>query len=118
MIKFNSKFALITLYLLATEICFALFLKDGFIRYTFGDFLATILLYCAIKSVFNLKSKYIAFITLSIAFTLEAFQYFNLLEVLNLHHYKLLNIVMGSHFSLEDVLAYTLGTLCIYFIDK
>ncbi len=93
------------------------FLKDGFIRYTFGDFLATILVYCAIKSIFNLKPKHIAFVTLSIAFTLELFQYVNLSEILNLHQYKLLRIVMGSHFSWEDILAYTLGTLCVYFID-
>ena len=118
MIKFSLKFSIVTLCLLVTEICIAVFLKDGFIRYTFGDFLATILVYCAIKSIFNLKTKYIAFITLSIAFTLEAFQYFNLLEVLNLHQHKLLRIVMGSHFSWEDILAYTLGVLCMYFIDK
>ena len=118
MIKFNLKFALATLCLLIVEIGIDIFLKYGFIRYTFGDFLSTILVYCVIKSVFNLKPKYIAGMTLSIAYTLEAFQYFNLLEVLNLQQNTFLKIVMGSHFSWEDLLAYTLGTLCIYSIDN
>ena len=117
MFRFNLKFALITTLILAIEICIAVFLKDGFIRYTFGDFLSTILVYCGLRSVTNLKPKLVALITLIIAFTLEGFQYINLLELVNLQDYKLLRIVLGSHFSFEDLLAYTLGTICAYIID-
>lgn len=117
MIKLNTKFAALTLLFLIIEISIAIFFKDGFIRYTFGDFLATILVYCAIKSSFNIKPKHIALITIGIAFTLEALQYIKLLELLKLNHIKWLSIVLGSHFSVEDLIAYTIGTACIYSID-
>ncbi|QXP59931.1 DUF2809 domain-containing protein [Olleya sp. HaHaR_3_96] len=116
-LKFNPLFTLLTFTLLIIEIAIAYFLKDGFIRFTVGDFLASILVYCAIKSIFKMKAIQIAITALIISFTIEFAQLINLLDFLNLRTNKLASIVLGSHFSIEDLIAYALGIITIYFID-
>lgn len=44
-LKFNLIFFALTITLLVTEISIAYFLNSGFIRFTLGDFLASILVY-------------------------------------------------------------------------
>ncbi|AUC77539.1 DUF2809 domain-containing protein [Olleya sp. Bg11-27] len=116
-LKFNPLFTLLTFTLLIIEIAIAYFLKDGFIRFTVGDFLASILVYCAIKSIFKMKAIQIAITALIISFTIEFAQLINLLDFLNLRTNKLASIILGSHFSIEDLIAYALGIITIYFID-
>ena len=116
-LKFNPLFTLLTFTLLVIEIAIAYFLKDGFIRFTVGDFLASILVYCAIKSIFKMKAIQIAITALIISFTIEFAQLINLLDLLNLRTNKLASIILGSHFSIEDLIAYALGIITIYFID-
>ena len=118
MLKLNKTYTIITLVVLAAEVYITLVFKDGFIRYTLGDFLATILVYCALKISTNLKPSILFFTTLTIAFTIEGFQYINILKTLQLQSNKLLKIILGSHFSIQDLIAYTLGALLIYLIDK
>ena len=116
-LKFNPLFTLLTFALLLIEIAIAYFLKDGFIRFTVGDFLASILVYCAIKSVIKTTAIQIALTALIISFTIEFAQLINLLDLLNLRTNKLASIILGSHFSIEDLIAYALGIITIYFID-
>ncbi|WP_299890707.1 DUF2809 domain-containing protein [uncultured Lacinutrix sp.] len=103
--------------LLLIEIAIALLLKSGFIRHTFGDFLVVILLYCLIKSFVNIKSFYASIIVLIIAYTIEFLQLFNILDYLNLRNHKIISIILGTSFSIQDLIAYTLGIVFILFID-
>ena len=116
-LKFNRLFSALTVIILITEIAIACFLKDGFIRYTVGDFLASILVYCAIRSCCSTKAVQVAITALIISFIIEFAQLFNLLDLLNLRANKIASIILGSHFSIEDLIAYTLGIITIYFID-
>ena len=116
-LKFNPLFTVLTVILLITEITIAYFLKDGFIRYTVGDFLASILVYCCIRSFCNTKALRVAITALIISFVIEFAQLFNLLDLLNLRTNKIASIILGSHFSFEDLIAYALGIITIYFID-
>lgn len=115
--KANKTYLIIFICILITEIGIALFLKSGFIRHTFGDFLATILVFSFIKIFSKMSSLKVAITTLIIAFCIEFAQYFQLLNYLNLNQFKLLRIVFGTSFSVQDLVAYTLGVLTIYFID-
>ena len=115
--KLNKKYLIASLILFVIEALIAIFLKDGFIRFTAGDFLASILVYCAIKSIFKMKAIQIAITALIISFTIEFAQLINLLDFLNLRTNKLASIILGSHFSIEDLIAYALGIITIYFID-
>jgi len=116
-VKFNKPFFASSLLLLSTEICIAAFLTTGFIRHTFGDYLAVILMYCIIRSFFLKKPIYIAIVVLVFAFAIEFLQLFNLLDTLNLRHNELIVIIMGSTFEITDLIAYTLGIITIYLID-
>lgn len=103
--------------LLLIEIAIALLFKTGFIRHTVGDFLVTILLYCFIKSFVKLKAIYIALFVIAFAFIVEFLQLFNFIDYINLRGNKLVSTIIGTSFSLQDLLAYTLGVICIYVID-
>lgn len=116
-IKFNKSLFASSLLLLITEICIALFLTEGFIRHTFGDFLAVILLYCGIRTFIEANPIYIAISVLAFAFIIEFTQLYNLLDYLNLRQYKLVTIILGSTFHISDLIAYALGTITILLID-
>ncbi|MDG5492671.1 DUF2809 domain-containing protein [Psychroserpens sp. SPM9] len=116
-IKFNKPFFASSLLLFSVEVCIAVFLSEGFIRHTFGDFLVVILMYCAIKSFIKVKPLKIAIAVLAFAFLIEFLQWFNLLDYLNLRQSSLAVIILGSTFEITDLIAYTLGVITIYLID-
>lgn len=116
-LTFNTTYFTLFLLLLATEVVIALNLKDGFIRHTFGDYLVVILMYCFIKSFIKHHYKAIATGVLFFAYIIEALQAFNLLKLLNLQGNKLANLVLGSTFSITDLVAYTFGFITIIFVE-
>lgn len=118
MFSFNNKAFFITLFLLSAEIAIALFLKDGFIRHTFGDYLVVILLYFLLRSFLNISKNILAIITLLIAFIVEFIQLTPFLKVLKLDNHTLANLIFGNTFSVSDLLAYTLGYLTILFFNS
>ena len=117
-LKLNPYYFIAFLVLFATEICIAIFLKGGFIRHTFGDFLVAILVYCFLRSFIETKPIFMALFVLAFSFAVEFLQLFNLLDVLNLRENKLAVIVLGSTFHISDLIAYTLGVITIFLIDK
>lgn len=115
--KFNRGYFLWFILLLAIEMAIALFLKTGFIRNTFGDFLAVILLYCLFKSFWNAKPLIVGISALLIAFGLEFLQLFNILEYFDLDRWTVVKIILGSTFHIGDLLAYTLGTITVLIVE-
>lgn len=118
MMKFNKHYFLLFLFIFSIEVCITFFLKTGFIRHTFGDFIVVILLYCLLKSFINIKSITIAIIVLFISFIIEFLQLTPFLEWLNLHDNTLAKTVLGSTFHISDLLAYTLGVITIILIES
>ncbi|WP_299224869.1 DUF2809 domain-containing protein [uncultured Psychroserpens sp.] len=116
-IKFNLSFFATSLILLLVEIYIAVYLSEGFIRHTFGDFLVVILIYCLLRSFIRTKPIYIAILVLGIAFLIEFLQLFNLLDLLNLRNNKWAIIILGSTFRITDLVAYTLGVIITTIID-
>lgn len=105
------------LFLFAIECLIAFFIQDRFIRPYLGDFLVVIMIYCFLMSTLNLKIKTALFITTIIAFTVEFSQYFGLIYYLSENPPMLLKIVLGSSFSIWDLLAYSCGILCVYILE-
>jgi hypothetical protein len=118
MMKFNKHYFLLFLFIFSIEVCIAYFLKTGFIRHTFGDFLVVILLYCLLKSFINIKSITIAIIVLFISFMIEFLQLTPFLEWLNLHDNTFAKTVLGSTFHVSDLVAYSLGVITIIIIES
>lgn len=114
----NLKYTFLFLGLLIVEILIATYIKKGFIRHVFGDFLVVIMLFYFFKSFLNFKNSYIAIIVLLISYSIELLQLIHILELLNLQHHKFLRIVFGTTFSRTDLVAYTLGICTILLIEK
>ena len=115
--KFNKFYFLLFLILFCIVFCIAYFLKTGFIRHTFGDFLVVIMLYCFLKSFIDIKPIVMALIVLCISFLIEFLQLTPFLEWLNMNDNTFAKIVLGSTFHVSDLIAYTLGVLSIIIVE-
>lgn len=115
--KFNPYYFIAFLFLFAIEALIAMFLKDGFIRHTFGDYLVVMLLYSFLKSFIGGKSIPIALAVLVIAYIIEFLQLFNLLKLLNLQNSSIAKIILGSTFHIRDLVTYTLGVITLLIFE-
>jgi Protein of unknown function (DUF2809) len=118
MLKFRPAYFILTIILLITEICIAKFFHDGFIRNNLGDFLVVILIYCFIRSFFNLSVLSTSIAALVFSYAVEASQYFKVVEKLGLQNSKIARILIGTSFEWADILAYTLGIGFVLLIEK
>lgn len=109
MFTFNKNYFVLALLVFLTEVGIALYVDDAFIRPYFGDVLVVILLYCFVKSFLKLPVVTVALFVLLFAFTIEFFQFLNIVEKLGLQNVKLARTVIGTSFSWEDIVCYILG---------
>jgi len=116
--RFSKTYFILFLILFTIEACIAHFLKSGFIRHTFGDFLAIIMLYCLLKSFINIKPIPAAIIVLLISFTIEFLQLTSFLKWLSLQDNMYAKLVLGSTFHMSDLVAYTLGIITTIIIEN
>ncbi|MCK5727561.1 MAG: DUF2809 domain-containing protein [Thiotrichaceae bacterium] len=106
-----------TIVLFAIEVFIAIAIPaDSFIRHSFGDYLVVILVYCSVKSVFNIEPMRLAIAVCIFAFLIEFSQYIHVLDHLNINN-NIIRIVLGTSFSFGDLVMYTLGSLSAYFLD-
>ena len=118
MIQFKLNYFILTIVLLVTEILIALFVHDAIIRPYIGDVLVVILIYCFLRSFFNIPVITTAIAVLIFSFTVETAQYFNIINLLGLQHSKLAKIIIGSSFSWMDLITYTIGIVIVLAVEK
>ena len=118
MIRFHKTYFLLATGLLITEVLIALYVKDAIIRPYVGDFLVVMLVYCFLRAFLNLPMWPVALFTLLFAYAVEFAQYLNLLKWIGLENNRFARIVLGSSFEWIDMLAYTLGVVCIVIVEK
>ena len=117
-LTFNTNYFTAFILLFLIEVAIAYYLKTGFIRHTFGDFLVVILVYCFFKIFLKGRSLIIAMATLGIAYAIEFLQLTDFLKHLGLERNKWAALLLGNSFSVQDLVAYTLGVATIYFVEK
>ncbi|AMR26219.1 hypothetical protein A0257_03335 [Hymenobacter psoromatis] len=110
---FHSRYFLLAAGLLAVEIGIASFAHDRFVRPYGGDFLATILLYCLLKSGWSAPAGRVAAVALLVSYAIEVAQLAHLLRWLGWQHSPVARLVLGSQFEWGDLLAYTLGAAVV-----
>ena len=115
--RFRKGYFLTACCLLLLEVFIALCLHDRFVRPYAGDFLATIFVYCLLRSVVRASVGRLAATALAISYLLEGLQYFNLLDRLDWHS-RVARIIFGSHFEWSDILAYTLGLGLVLALER
>jgi DNA integrity scanning protein DisA with diadenylate cyclase activity len=110
---FNKSYFLLALALFITEVLIGTYMHDAIIRPYGGDFLVVILIYCIVKSFLNLPVLQTACYVLIFAYAVEISQYFHLVNLLGLQNNSVAKILLGTFFSITDLLAYTLGILLV-----
>ncbi len=116
-LQLNKTYLAITIFLFITEILIAMYLKSGFIRHTFGDYLVVILIYTFVKSFVSVNPLKLAFAVWLFSFFIEFLQLLDVLSILGLHQNHLAKLILGTTFQISDLVAYTLGILTILFIE-
>ena len=117
MTRFRSRYFLLAAGLLGLEIGIARFAHDRFVRPYVGDFLATILVYCLLKSVWPAPAGRVAAVALLVSYAVEAGQLLHLLSWLGWQQSAAARLVLGSQFEWGDVLAYTLGAALVLGVE-
>lgn len=117
MIRFHLNYFILALLLFIVEVLIALFVHDRFLRPYGGDFLVSILVYCAVKSILNTPVNKTAFWVLLFSYAVEVSQYFHLVNVLGLGNSAWACAIMGTSFSFVDMLMYTLGIILVLFLE-
>lgn len=115
---FNKRYFLYALILFIIEVLIGLYVRDGFLRPYGGDFLVVILIYYFVRAFYKSSAYITAIGVLIFAFAVEFAQYFKLVEILGLKGNRFAEIIMGTGFSWWDMLAYTLGVIVVYLIDR
>ena len=116
-IQFNKNYLVLANILFLIELAIAFIVKSGFIRYTFGDYLCVILLYAIIRGCTNMSVWASSLVVLVIAYTIEFLQLTTYLSLFNLQDSSTANLILGSTFSVSDLIAYTLGILTVIIIE-
>lgn len=116
--KFNKIYLLLAILIFIIETLIAIFLKTGFIRYTVGDFLVVILIYCFVKSFIEVNALKLAIAVFLFALCIELLQLYNVLSLLNMEHNKTAALLLGSTFQITDLVAYALGLTATLLIEN
>lgn len=116
--KFNRFYFGWTVVLFVIEVGIALFVKDRFVRPYVGDFLVVILMYCFVRSFWNIQALKLGLFVLLFAFAVEIGQHFQLVRLLGLEHSKTAKVIIGTGFDWADMLAYILGVSLVLFLEK
>jgi hypothetical protein len=117
MIKFDKTYFILFLALFVLEVFIANY-ATGFIRHTVGDYFAAMLVYTFLKSIFKIAVQKAALSAFVISFVIEFLQLSNLQNSFPEAYEKTLKIILGTSFSIGDLIAYTFGIISIVFIEK
>ena len=110
-------YALAFLVILAVEVLIALFVKDRFIRPYGGDILVTVLICCFGRIFFPDKVRLLPLWVFIFALAVEVGQYFDFVALLGLGDIAFFRILLGSTFSLADIICYGAGCLIFALTD-
>lgn len=117
MIKFNKNYFILFSLIFIIEISIAKY-ATGFIRHSVGDYFAVLFVYTFIKSIFKISIEKAVLITFIISFVIEFLQLTNLQNHFPFRFEKIFKIVLGTSFSIGDLVAYSLGIISIIIIEK
>ncbi len=115
--NFNYKYLFLTIFIFLIELFIALFVKDKIIRPFVGDVLVVILIYSFIRIFISGDYRKLILGVFILSCGVEIAQYFNIVESLGLGKYKWARIIIGTTFSVWDIVAYAIGALLIFPIE-
>jgi hypothetical protein len=109
MFRFHYVYFLLTIALTGVEIFIGVRMHDPIIRPYGGDVLIVVLLYCLIRSFWNLPVVPLALSVLAFACVEETAQYFHIADRLGFTRPSLMRTLIGTWFSWVDMACYIIG---------
>lgn len=113
MFRFKLSYFVLTLVLIGVEIFIGACMHDAVIRPYGGDLLVVVLLYCLIRSFWDLPVLPLSLGILVFSYVEETGQYFHLADRLGFKRPSLMRVLIGTYFTWTDILSYTLGILLV-----
>lgn len=109
MTRFHLTYFLLTLLLVGVEVFIGACMHDAVIRPYGGDVLIVVLLYCLVRSFWDLPVVPLSLGVLVFSYLVETGQYFHLADHLGFTKPSLMRTLIGTYFTWVDLLSYTLG---------
>ena len=112
--KIRGIYAAVFFAILIIEVLIALFVRDSFIRPYGGDVLVTVLLCTAVRIVIPGGIRWFPLGVYLFSALVEVGQYFDYVSLLGLDNVAFFRILMGTTFSVADLICYGVGCLLFF----
>ena len=112
-IKITKSYIIAFAVILLIEVLIAVFVHDNFIRPYVGDVLVIVLIYCFLR-IFLPPYIFLPPGIFFFAATVEFLQLFNFAKILGVQDNRVLSVIIGSTFDLNDITCYAVGYLIVY----
>ena len=117
-LRFSAKNGLKSLVCFIALVVIALYVRDSFIRPTFGDVLVVVWLYYFLTSLFSMPVNWLVSLVVLIAFAVELGQLLQVTVWLGIESSSPLAVILGATFDWKDLLAYSIGGLLCCWMEK
>ncbi|EGQ9769013.1 DUF2809 domain-containing protein [Vibrio alginolyticus] len=117
-LRFSAKNGLKSLVCFIVLVVIALYIRDSFIRPTFGDVLVVVWLYYFLASLFSMPVNWLVSLVVLIAFAVELGQLLQVVAWLGIEPSSPLAVILGATFDWKDLLAYSIGGLLCCWMEK
>ncbi|WP_104040066.1 ribosomal maturation YjgA family protein [Vibrio hyugaensis] len=117
-VRFSAKNGLKSLVCFLALGVIALYVRDSFIRPTFGDVLVVVWLYYFLASLLSMPVNWLTSLVVLIAFAVELGQLVQLSAWLGIEPSSPLAVILGATFDWKDLLAYCIGGLLCWWMEK
>lgn len=114
-LRFSLPHAIASVVIFLIEAAITVYVHDDLVRPLGGDALVVVLVWTGWLSLVRSNPYVAALGALLFCYAVEIGQYFHLVDLLGLGHYRAARIVLGTSFDVHDLGAYTLGAtaLCL-----
>ncbi|MCQ9068436.1 DUF2809 domain-containing protein [Vibrio alginolyticus] len=117
-LRFSAENGLKSLVCFITLVVIALYVRDNFIRPTFGDVLVVVWLYYFLASLFSMPVNWLVSLVVLIAFAVELGQFLQVAVWLGIESSSPLAVILGATFDWKDLQAYCIGGLLCWWMEK
>ena len=117
-LQFSAENGLKSLVCFIALVVIALYVRDSFIRPTFGDVLVVVWLYYFLASLFSMPVNWLVSLVVLIAFAVELGQLLQVAAWLGIESSSPLAVILGATFDWKDLLAYSIGGLLCCWMEK
>ncbi|WP_283393114.1 DUF2809 domain-containing protein [Photobacterium phosphoreum] len=116
-LRFSAKNGLKSLVCFIALVVIALYVRDSFIRPTFGDVLVVVWLYYFLASMLSMPVNWLVSLVVLIAFAVELGQLLQVATWLGIAPSSPLAVIFGTTFDWKDLLAYCIGGCLCWWME-